>query len=420
MFSAWPRRGGDSRPTEGIFHMHTKKTDMDVQNPRMFGSQKRRGTVPAHCGTAASARISRGLKVLSIALAAGAVAACTNQFAATNRSRQKPLSPEETLTPKEVDLNAPPTREICTENHKAARLFFVVDNSSSHGYVVNGATDRIGTDPARQALSVRGKVEFKTFRQEALYTIARRTAELDRAAKQSNPTFIGTQIGISYFPRYQGSGNPDIDPGTMQDLATYINVTGPGGTGSSVFPDRLTDLAKLDFTAGQDDALWNSFSFTHRPGGSTPYATGLRAAVENFGPQTRSSGDTRENILFLLTDGLPTDETPSEVRRLRRDLGQDVRLVVLSVYDPNEDPTVSGSPLYTNLKSAFLGPQNWATKQSNPDSFPKSVAGFEQYWSTLLALPSQIADEIVKVPTAADLQGEIDRILEAVQTCRQE
>lgn len=376
--------------------------------------------MPHQAGPSALRLSYQHLAALAIAFAAGAVSACTSEFAATNGPRQKPVSPEETLSPKEVDLNTQPTREVCTGNHKAARLFFIVDNSNSHGYVVDGFTDRLGTDPARQTLSVRGKVEYKTFRQEALYTIARRTAELDRTAKESNPTFVGTQMGISYFPRYEGSGNPDREPGTLEDLATYINVTGPGGTGSSVFPDRLTDLAKLDFTTGQDDALWNSFSFTHRAGGSTPYATGLRAAVENFGPQTRTPGDSRENIVFLLTDGLPTDETPSAVRRLRQDLGPDVRLVVLAVYDPNEDPTVSGSPLYSKLKSAFLGPQNWATKQGNPDFFSKTESGFEQYWSTLLALPGQIADEIVKVPKAAELQGEIDRILEAVQTCRQE
>jgi hypothetical protein len=361
-------------------------------------------------------RLSVGL----VSLAVGAISACTSDFAATNGPKPKAPAPKEVVSPDEKDITGRPAREVCTGSHKSARLYFIVDNSNSHGYVVNGLQDRMGTDPARQALSVRGKVEYKTFRQEALYTIARRTAELDQTARESNPSFLGTEIGISYFPRYQGSGNPDTDPGTLEDLAAYVNVTGPGGTGWAVFPHRLTNLSNVDFTEAGDEALWESFSFTQRAGGSTPYATGLRAAVENFGPQTRTAGDPRENIAFLLTDGLPSDETPSEVRKLRQTLGSDVRLILLSVYDPYEDTTVSGSPFYQRLQSAFLGPLSWATKGGNPDFFPKTAEGFKQYWNTLLALPGQIADEIVKVPAASDLQREIDRILQVVQTCRTE
>ena len=120
---------------------------------------------------------------------------------------------------------------------------------------------------------------------------------------------------------------------------------------------------------------------------------------------------------MFITDGLPTDETPSAVKTLRAQLGPKTQLILLSVYDPNEDPTVISSPLYMNLRAAFLGSVNWATKPGNPDVFPKTEIGFATYWNTLISLPAQIADKVIKVGGANQLQGEMDKILKAATTC---
>lgn len=279
---------------------------------------------------------------------------------------------------------------------------------------------RRGTDPARLAVSVRGREEWRTYRQEALFTIIRRAVELDRMALEAQPDFLGSELGMAYFPKYSGRGNPEIDPGTLEDLARYVNVTGQGGTGESIFAKRMTALRDLKGDLGASealsDALWNAFAFTQTPGGSTPYATGLRAAIENFLPGVDDS-DPRENLILFLTDGLPTDETPSAIKSLRSQLGSQVKLVVVSMYDPNEDPELDNSPLYQNLKRAFLGTQEWATKASNADKYPKTPEGFVSYWSDLVATPKAIADQIVRVPKASDLTSTIESVITSTTTC---
>ena len=352
-----------------------------------------------------------------------AAAGCSTEFKGTNVSPSQPASPP-TVSPNEGDtgkLPLPP--EVCSDSHKAARLYFIVDNSNSHGYVVAGQEQRSGTDPARLAVSVRGISEMKTFRQEALYTIIKRTIELDTAAKKSAPEFLGTELGVSYFPRYRGDGNPSTRyQGELDDLGQYVNVTGSDGTAASVFPSRMTDLSSLkaDFSAGAQfgNDLWAGFSFTHSPGGSTPYATGLRAAVENLklnDPSRRA--DPRENIVIMLTDGLPTDETPSAIQSLRTQLGAATKVFIVSVYDPAEDPALTNSPFFNNLKQAFLGAANWATKPENPDRYSKTNEGFSQYWGDLLAAPGKIANQIIKVSDASKLGAEVDKILQATTTC---
>jgi hypothetical protein len=359
-----------------------------------------------------------------VSLVSLTAAGCSTEFKGTNVSPSQPASPP-TVSPKEDDAGKQPLPpEVCSDSHKAARLYFVVDNSNSHGYVVPGQELRSGTDPARLALSVRGVSELKTFRQEALYTIIKRTIELDVAAKKSTPEFLGTELGVSYFPRYRGDGNPSTRyQGELDDLGQYVNVTGSDGTAASVFPSRMTDLSSLraDFAAGSKfaDDLWGGFAFTHTPGGSTPYATGLRAAVENLQPGSAArASDPRENIVIMLTDGLPTDETPSAIQAFKTQLGAATKVFIVSVYDPAEDPALTDSPFFNNLKQAFLGSANWATKPGNPDRYSKTNEGFSQYWGDLLAAPGKIANQIIKVSDASKLGAEVDKILQATTTCR--
>ena len=356
--------------------------------------------------------------------------ACSNDFEGAGVGPAAP-QPATQVSPKEADTNGEtskpttptPPAEVCSLENKAARIYFVVDNSNSHGYVVEGEALRRGTDPARKAVSVRGQEEWRTYRQEALYTISKRAIELDRKAKENKPDFLGTEIGLAYFPKYRGSGNPSVDPGTLEDLAQYVHISGENGVGENVFSKRMMPLSDIsgDLSSRGElsDELWSAFNFTHSPGGSTPYATGLRAAVENFVPGLEQD-DPRQQLVILLTDGLPTDETPSAVRALRQQLGESTKFLMIAVYDPNEDPAITNSPLYKNLQKAFLGPQSWGTKPSNPDKYPKTVEGFARYWADLLAIPEAIADTVVRVAKASDLTSTIEGVLTSNTTCRAE
>ena len=81
--------------------------------------------------------------------------ACSNDFEGAGVGPAAP-QPATQVSPKEADTNGEtskpttptPPAEVCSLENKAARIYFVVDNSNSHGYVVEGETLRRGTDPA--------------------------------------------------------------------------------------------------------------------------------------------------------------------------------------------------------------------------------------------------------------------------------
>lgn len=345
--------------------------------------------------------------VFSITAAVLAILACEQHFQATSN---KPKTQKQTVVSPEEREN-PANPPLCGGTHKAARIYFVVDNSNSHFYLSEDGLPQ-GTDPAINAPSIRGRTEVHTFRQEALYRAVKRTIELDQQAKKLNPDFPGTLFGASYFPLHTGTGQPS-DHSTREELAQYVKVTGNGG----FFPTHLTDLSSLSVDESNDDELWNTFNFTNKAGGNTPYATGLRAIKENFLPALEEGGD-RENIVIFMTDGLPTDPSPSEVRRLRQEIGEGVRLFYISFYS-SEDSELRNSGLYQKLREAFLSDSiRWGSEPGNPEGYVQTEQSFERYWQDLLALPQQIADETIQLESALELDGEIDRILSAVQRCQ--
>lgn len=311
-----------------------------------------------------------------------------------------------TGSPNEIDAQA--RQKICAGKHKALRVAFIVDNSESHGFkdgvVQDPAQGNLaGTDPVINKPSPRGQSEPHTDRQSALFEVINRMAALDQESLKKNPQFIGSEVGIAYFP-----GGP-----AYNDIEKSIKVS---GVGASVLPKAMTNLKEVQADDAFKLGLWNDLKFTHYPIGVTPYLTGLTAARDLL-KSTRQADDPREDIIIFLTDGLPTDERPSRVVEMRQSVAS-TKVYILSVFKPKNDIVLQNSDARASLKSAFENDSPnymWARKPQNTDGYQKNE--FERYWNTLLALPRQISDKTVEFEGSANLKPEIDKILGVEQVC---
>lgn len=290
----------------------------------------------------------------------------------------------------------------CTDQHRALRIAFVVDNSGSMsckpGSVKTSSQDVCGTDPIKEN-SPRGGIGF-TDRQNAIFAAITRTIAKDNATRKINSEFVGSSFGISSFPR---------DGKSMDGLNNSVYHSGIG----SVLPDTLTNTSAMGETEAFQDSLWNLMSFTHMPEGPTPYATALRGArklLENRDPQ-----DKRSDVVMLITDGLPTDDKPSDVVRAREELGKDVKLIILSLYQPGKSRDEQNAPAKDTLQKAWNEPSiMWGHKSGNNDGF----ADFQAYWQALIDLPEKVADEVVEINGSDNLEATMDSVLGSVQTCQ--
>lgn len=314
-------------------------------------------------------------------------------------------------SPSEVDEQ----RGLCGAGHKAARLAFVVDNSESNGpsdgqvqqgQSIQGVTHYDGTDPVLQGLSLRQRNERYTLRQSALWDIVRHTAALDAKARAANPKFIGSELGIGYFPLGE----------SYEQHSRFGLVSGPGGQAAALLGRPMTNTQDFALNEAFMDSLWTAFAFTHHPRGMTPYEAALAGGAEllNSG---RIAQDIRDDVLFIITDGIPTDEQPSRVRAARGRLGK-TRVVVVSLFKPGNDVNLQNSAARTALKKAFENPDPaymWARKPGRTDGY--GPQDFDRYWIDLLKLPKEIADRYVEVEGAANLRPELERLLKVEQTC---
>lgn len=302
---------------------------------------------------------------------------------------------EKQISPQELDANKSGT---CTNNYKATRILFVVDNSGSNGLKdgsEQNGTKLIGTDPVRKGKSARGIVEAFTDRQNALYEMYTHTVELDKEASLANPDFLGTELGIASFPASES------------DTTNYKAIAGFGGSNAEL---KMQNIKELKYDAELRNKIWDALAFTHRPEGSTPYTTAMSAA-HDYLVKEKQKDDPREDYLFLISDGLPTDEQPSKVVELRRALGN-THVYLMSVYRPGADLKTQNSEAYSTLKEAYEK-KGWAQRAGFTDS-PKS---FDEYWNVLLALPQQIANQTIDVSDSSKLIAELNAALKVIRQC---
>lgn len=290
----------------------------------------------------------------------------------------------------------------CTDQHRALRIAFVVDNSGSMsckpGTVKTSTQDVCGTDPIKEN-SPHGGVGF-TDRQNAIFSAITRTIARDNATRKINAEFVGSSFGISSFPR---------DGKSMDGLNNSVYHSGTG----AVLPEILTNTSAMGETSAFQDSLWNLMSFTHLPEGPTPYSTAIKGAKKLL--ENRDPLDKRSDVVMLITDGLPTDDKPSDVIRAREELGKDVTLIILSLYQPGKSRDEQNAPAKSTLEKAWNEPTiQWGHKPGNNDGF----ADFQSYWQALIDLPGKVADNVVEINGSDNLDATMDQVLGSVQTCQ--
>lgn len=331
-------------------------------------------------------------------------------------------------SPPEVD-NAN-RKKLCSLEYKALRIAFIVDNSGSNGSPLKNSTDAsmslngiecqnpatgplMGTDPRVCKTSARGLNEIQTDRQNALYEIISHIAEQDSQALKQNPEFLGTDVGISYFP----SDNVYSNMGVATEISGKTDA----------LPQSMTNLKTVSNIETFKLKLWDALKFTWNPLGVTPYTTGIESASKLLKSE-RSATEIRPEIVLFLTDGLPTDERPTTVKTARQTLGAETKLFILSVFNSNDSEPqkkleLQNSEAYKVLKNSFMDEspgQQWARKQKTPpgnDGYTRSDTEFERYWSDLRTLPKQISNDYLEIQGANNLKSEIVRILGTQQKC---
>lgn len=151
----------------------------------------------------------------------------------------------------------------------------------------------------------------------------------------------------------------------------------------------------------------------------TPYLVGLQGAKALFNTP-RPQGDTRENHILFLSDGLPTDERPSKVLAEFQALGT-VHLHLVNLRKNQTSQQVAEQTSYQGLRDWFLNGTPglgwpWARKPGDNDGYAATEAGFSTYRQQLSALPSSLARKDTTVDTTA-LKGTLSDIMATIQTC---
>ena len=315
------------------------------------------------------------------------------------------------------DETIPKDASVCSETYEALRIGIVVDNTGSNNshpgkvqYLSaqedGGCTDAanrvavsgnsyLGTDSVRCSPSeYQGLGSTFTDRQAAIYEIVTRISGLDKEAKAKTAEFLGSDIGISYFPK-------DAKSKEGVRSAEFLNPSSPMQPADKII------------TGDADKAtLWNSMQFTHTPDGLTSYEAAMKGCQTLLG--TTAEGDKRKRTCLVITDGLSNDEDPAAVRAARDALG-DMEVIVFSLYIPGSDEATEQS---------FVK-KLWDNNAWGKDKFND----FNTYWGELKKLPNYIAygsdskpgdkENIIYVEQSSQLKGAIEAVIQAEQKCTQ-
>lgn len=280
-------------------------------------------------------------------------------------------------------------QETCVNQHKALRIGFVVDNSGSNsrspGEVQTGTLE--GTDPIR--IDTAGR--RYTDRQQALYEAVNHVVQLDAAARANTPSFQGSQMGLAFFPRE----NTNACDGNFQ----LVSGSHPA------FPQVMTESRAILDTPEVRQQIWNSLDFTHNPKGITPYLSAVEAAKRLL-IDTRKPGDTRQEVVMLITDGIPTDDELQRVRTSGQDLAG-IEVILLSIYEPKLSTDEQNRPAKDALRTAW-DDNGWGKKE---------YSRFEDYWQALIKLPSEIVSREIRVNRSSALKSTLDDAILTTLEC---
>jgi hypothetical protein len=293
----------------------------------------------------------------------------------------------------------------CADGVRPTRTAFIVDNSGSHG-------TSSGTDPESDAAtaSVRGVFESFTYRQNAVYTAIETIWGKEKLYKAKVPTYTGSDLSLAYFPK-----------GTSGEGYQKLNLV----TGAADDTAVATKFSGITYDDSVKEKIWSSLAFTHNPKGMTPYKAVVDAALELL---PDDAADSRSREVFLITDGLPTDQSPKEVMAAAAALfAKNIRVTTVYVFKPTHlehVPTVFGprSPTlqrietteaYTSLETAFLN-GGWGQTDG--------YLHFADYWSALTLIPrvrSAGGISTFYIPLAVEnLQKQIVSLIGRIAFCK--
>lgn len=292
-----------------------------------------------------------------------------------------------------------PSKTLCTyEDYEPLNLVIVVDNTASNSCTPGVAQDAskglCGTDPIQT--SGRFSVSPYTHRQKSLHWLVTSLVEEELQLKKSHADFVGSNVGIISFPK--GADE--------ESLGYSVTHSGAGG----VLPNALTNTLSLSLNTTFREKLWDLLKFTHHPAGLTPYSTALKGALRLF--ENVALDDNRKNAILFISDGLPTDERPSQVRALKRELGR-TPIVLVSIYEAGKNSDDQNAYARETLRKLWDDERQWGHKEGDNDGY--EPGDFEKYWNDLVALPEEISDETF---TAEGSVGLSEKLLTAVNGLR--
>jgi hypothetical protein len=140
------------------------------------------------------------------------------------------------------------------------------------------------------------------------------------------------------------------------------------------------------------DLLAETLTFARRPKGATPYSYALQLGQTFLDDPALANHD--QNILVLVTDGEPTDQSPSQVRELASQI--DARIVTIRI---NHQKLTADERQQRHREIIAENYGSWAT-----DAYPDVQA----YADDLLALPADISTEpVIEIASVDDLETKL-------------
>lgn len=302
----------------------------------------------------------------------------------------------------------------CPDEFRPLRVAFIVDNTGSNGAkpgniqrppVLKGSDAIKSFDDDKYLLK---DTDFSgldtgnifTYRQYAVYKSILKLQKSGIASRKSNSKYTGIDVGVAHFPKVSG------DTATEEEMKEPVFYNGD----STGLPSKMTDVSQIESSTSFNQKLWNMLKFTHDSRGLTPYVTAFTAA-NSLLIDEKKADDQRQALMILVTDGLPTDRTPSSIKAARKALGANTRVVLLSIYGSDEvDDEVQNKEAKASLSALYSGGLEWGKEEHST---------FESYWKALVAIPSsnEVRDDYIQV-NSRNLQKSLDGVLDRYLTCK--
>lgn len=152
-------------------------------------------------------------------------------------------------------------------------------------------------------------------------------------------------------------------------------------------------------TQVNNNALQRQIQRFKQPYGDTPYRNAVQLA-QQLRDRVKSSlaaNDTKPVIAVMITDGEPTDRNPAKVR----DLASAFKASGVKWYSVMVNPATDRQQRLAVHHDIMLGYQRSHGPSYGGNWFDTNYSAFEAYWTDLIALPGQVADKEIQVPSAA-------------------